>query len=57
MIRMTLCPNCRTIQKHNSTCAICKCPVRDPEPEDGQHPERASVSSTRPNVGLRMYVK
>jgi len=27
MIRMTLCPNCRTIQKAGTTCSICKCPV------------------------------
>lgn len=27
MIRMTLCPNCRVIQKHGDACSICKCPV------------------------------
>jgi hypothetical protein len=30
MIRMTLCPNCKTIQKHNAVCSICKCPVQSP---------------------------
>jgi hypothetical protein len=24
---MTLCPNCRTIQKAGTNCSICKCPV------------------------------
>jgi len=27
MIRMTLCPVCRTIQKAGTVCTICKCPV------------------------------
>jgi hypothetical protein len=27
MIRMVLCPNCRTIQKAGTNCSICKCPV------------------------------
>lgn len=27
MIRMSLCPNCRTIQKHGTACTICKCPI------------------------------
>lgn len=27
MIQMTLCPNCRTIQKAGITCPICKCPI------------------------------
>ncbi|GAG43956.1 unnamed protein product [marine sediment metagenome] len=27
MIRMTLCPNCETIQKAGTTCTICKCPI------------------------------
>ena len=27
MIRMILCPNCRTIQKAGTNCSICKCPV------------------------------
>jgi hypothetical protein len=27
MIRMTLCPNCNTIQKAGTNCPICKCPV------------------------------
>ena len=25
--RMSLCPNCRTIQKNGIPCTICKCPV------------------------------
>lgn len=27
MAKMTLCPNCRTIQKAGTDCTICKCPV------------------------------
>lgn len=27
MIKMTLCPNCRTIQKAGTNCTICKAPV------------------------------
>lgn len=27
MVRMTLCPNCKTIQKAGTNCSICKCPV------------------------------
>lgn len=27
MLRMTLCPNCRTIQKEGTRCTICTCPV------------------------------
>lgn len=38
MIRMTLCPNCRTIQKAGTVCTICKCPVRpDPPPRRKEH--------------------
>lgn len=34
MIRMTLCPNCRTIQKAGTVCSICKCPVaHNPTPK------------------------
>lgn len=30
MILMTLCPNCKTIQKYGTACTICKCPIQKP---------------------------
>ena len=27
MIRITLCPNCHTLQKAGTICSICTCPV------------------------------
>jgi hypothetical protein len=33
---MTLCPNCRTIQKAGTACSICKCPV---------HPQDAMLAA------------
>lgn len=27
--RMSLCPNCRTIQKHGENCPNCRCPVTE----------------------------
>lgn len=41
MIRMTLCPNCRTIQKVGTNCTICKCPVRDHRPKAASRQKEA----------------
>ena len=30
MVVMTLCPNCRTIQKAGNPCPLCKCPIHRP---------------------------
>lgn len=30
MIRMMLCPNCRTIRKAGTVCPLCGCPVEPP---------------------------
>jgi hypothetical protein len=27
VVRMCVCKNCETIQKHGTNCSICKCPV------------------------------
>jgi hypothetical protein len=44
MIQMTLCPNCRTIQKAGTCCSICKCPVEakkiPPPSPPPKHPKR-----------------
>lgn len=39
MIRMTLCPNCRTIQKAGTDCTICKCPVGTERPKAAPPPK------------------
>ncbi len=39
MLRIMLCPNCRSIQKAGVNCSICKCPVHSPSPEPKQEPE------------------
>jgi len=41
MVTMTLCPNCRTIQKAGDPCPLCKCPIR--------HPREDNPGSERPN--------
>jgi hypothetical protein len=43
---MTLCPNCKSIQKADSVCSICKYPIppKDPEPE-GEDQEKKVQSS------------
>lgn len=40
MIQMTLCPNCRTIQRAGSICPLCKCPVRVPRSTKACEPRR-----------------
>ena len=47
-VRMTLCPNCHTIQKAGQPCSICKYPVpwnKGPEeaPERRTQPDRRQV--------------
>ena len=39
MIHMTLCPNCRSIQKAGSVWPLCKCPVEVPK-KPKQEPKR-----------------
>ena len=47
-IRMTLCPNCRTIQKAGEPCSICKCPVPwEKGPEKAEIPERRTQPDRR----------
>ena len=47
-IRMTLCPNCKTIQKDKSTCSVCKYPI-DMEEEEfkGEMPEQRTQPDRR----------
>ena len=57
MIRMTLCPNCRTIQKHDAICSICKCPVHSPHVDSARQgiektKKRRSFELNGPEIGL-----
>ena len=57
MIRMTLCPNCKTIQKHATACTICKCPVHSPHtdvelPASGKTKDKQSTTPDFPGTGF-----
>ncbi len=41
MVIMTLCPNCRTIQKAGNPCPLCKCPIHRRPQDDEPDNERA----------------
>ena len=49
MVVMTLCPNCRSIQKAGTVCALCNCPV-EPPPSPPQPEHRA------PGAGVELRI-
>jgi hypothetical protein len=61
MCIMTLCCNCRTIQKIGTSCTICKCPVTGPVALTGEDFElenrKQQIRNNGEPIGLNLGIR